>query len=206
MLLGRFAATAFSAKGRTVYMGRRPHFIPTEQITLLVVGPNPRHHGRAISMDLAGRCSWRLNAFDFENNLRNLRVISLQTLEYFDRVISPIARFAAGHRTVYWNDLHNIDVAYRRLLRSIVGPARTLPAWSSSHLADSIQIMIGNLFWTPLAFGTIFRDIIWASSDQNGIGLATRKARGCWPWRGLVSQFETMENLGAILLFRTAPM
>ena len=113
-------------------MGRRPHFIPTEQITLLVVGPNPRHHGRAISMDLAGRCSWRLNAFDFKNNLRNLRVISRQTVQYFDRVISPIARVAAGHRTVYWNDLHNINVAYRRLLRSVVGPARnmdwTLPA------------------------------------------------------------------------------
>ena len=30
--------------------------------------------------------------------------------------------------------------------------------------------------------------------------------RGCWPWWGLVVQLETVENFGAILLFRTAPI
>ena len=50
------------------------------------------------------------------------KVSIAQKIEFFDRVISPIACFAAGHRTVYRNDLHKMDVAYRRLLRSVVGP------------------------------------------------------------------------------------
>ena len=42
------------------------------------------------------------------------KVSMSQKLEYFDRVISPIACFAAGHRTIYRNDLRSMDVAYRR--------------------------------------------------------------------------------------------
>ena len=49
-----------------------------------------------------------------------------QKIKYFDRVISPIPCFAAGHRTVYRNDLHKMDVAYRRLLRSVVGLPRNM--------------------------------------------------------------------------------
>ena len=49
-----------------------------------------------------------------------------QKIEYFDRVFSPIACLAAGHRTVYRNDLNKMDVAYRRLLRSMVGPPRNM--------------------------------------------------------------------------------
>ena len=45
------------------------------------------------------------------------KVSIAQKIEYFDRVVSPIACFAAGHRTVYRNDLHKMNVAYRRLLR-----------------------------------------------------------------------------------------
>ena len=54
------------------------------------------------------------------------KVSIAQKLEYFDRVISPIACFAAGHRTIYRNDLRSMDVAYRRLLRSVVGPPRNM--------------------------------------------------------------------------------
>ena len=54
------------------------------------------------------------------------KVAIAHVLEYFDRVISPIACFAAGHRTVYRNDLRSMDVAYRRLLRSVVGPPRNM--------------------------------------------------------------------------------
>ena len=59
-------------------------------------------------------------------------------IEYFDRVITPIACLAAGHRTVYRNDVHKMDVAYRRLLRSVVGPPRnmdwTLPWQEILHI------------------------------------------------------------------------
>ena len=54
------------------------------------------------------------------------KVSIAQKIEYFDRVISPIACFAAAHRPVYRNDLHKMDVAYRRLLRSVVGPPRNI--------------------------------------------------------------------------------
>ena len=43
-------------------------------------------------------------------------------LRYFDVVISPVAVFAAGHRTMYKTDLRKFDVLFRKLLRSIVGP------------------------------------------------------------------------------------
>ena len=43
-------------------------------------------------------------------------------LRYFDAVISPVAVFAAGHRTMYKTDLRKFDVLFRKLLRSVVGP------------------------------------------------------------------------------------
>ena len=39
----------------------------------------------------------------------------------FDAVISPVAVFAAGHRTMYKTDLRKFDVLFRKLLRSVVG-------------------------------------------------------------------------------------
>ena len=43
-------------------------------------------------------------------------------LRYFHAVISPVAVFAAGHRTLYKTDLRNFDVLYRKLIGSVVGP------------------------------------------------------------------------------------
>ena len=43
-------------------------------------------------------------------------------LRYFDAVISPVAVFAARHRTMYRTDPRNFDVLFRKLLRSVVGP------------------------------------------------------------------------------------
>ena len=39
-----------------------------------------------------------------------------------------------------------------------------------------------------------------------GVQTCNRCGRGCWPWWGLVFRLEAVENLGAILLFRTAPI
>ena len=51
------------------------------------------------------------------------RHVSLATrLRYFDTVITPVACFAAGHRAIFKNDLNNVDVVFRKLLRSVVGP------------------------------------------------------------------------------------
>ena len=43
-------------------------------------------------------------------------------LRYFDTIITPVACFAAGHRAIFKNDLNNVDVVFRKLLRSVVGP------------------------------------------------------------------------------------
>ena len=49
--------------------------------------------------------------------------VSIATkLKYFDKVVSTVACFAAGHRALYKNDLLNMDVSYRKLCRQIVGP------------------------------------------------------------------------------------
>ena len=49
--------------------------------------------------------------------------ISIATrLKYFDKVVTTVACFAAGHRALYKNDLVNMDVSYRKLCRQIVGP------------------------------------------------------------------------------------
>ena len=43
-------------------------------------------------------------------------------LRAFDTLITPVACFAAGHRTPYAEDLRQLDVAFRKLLRQVVGP------------------------------------------------------------------------------------
>ena len=43
-------------------------------------------------------------------------------LRLFDRVITPVALFASGHRTIRMSDLYKLDVAFRKMLRMIVGP------------------------------------------------------------------------------------
>ena len=51
------------------------------------------------------------------------RHVSLATrLRYFDTVITPVVCFAAGHRAIFKHDLNKVDVVFRKLLRSVVGP------------------------------------------------------------------------------------
>ena len=68
----------------------------------------------------------------FYANIRILcdKTVSLQhRLRYFDAVVSPVACYAAGHRTIFKEDLHKLDVTFRRLLRSVVGPPGSMD-WS----------------------------------------------------------------------------
>ena len=43
-------------------------------------------------------------------------------LRFFDRVITPVALFAFGHRTIRMIDLYQMDITFRKLLRAMVGP------------------------------------------------------------------------------------
>ena len=74
--------------------------------------------------------------------------------KYFDCVISPVACCAAGHRSIYKQDLHRFDVLQRRLLDSVVGPPRdvdwTQPWHEILHQWNGrIQSFMGQLKCKP---------------------------------------------------------
>ena len=58
--------------------------------------------------------------------LCDIPVASAKRLEYLDCVISPVACYAAGHKSIYKNHLHRFDVLQRHFLRSVVGPPRNI--------------------------------------------------------------------------------
>ena len=58
--------------------------------------------------------------------LCDTQVAIAKRLEYFDCIMSPVACYGAGHRSIYKNDLHRFDVLQRRFLRSVVGPPRNM--------------------------------------------------------------------------------
>ena len=58
--------------------------------------------------------------------LCDTEVAIAKRLEYFDCVISPVACYAAGHKSIYRNGLHCFDVLQRRFLRSVVAPPRSI--------------------------------------------------------------------------------
>ena len=64
--------------------------------------------------------------------------------------------------------------------------------WSSPSAPDS---------WTAAAPRTPKEFL-----GVQGVQTCNRCGRGCWPWWGFVFQLEAVENLGTILLFRTAPI
>ena len=59
------------------------------------------------------------------------RNVSIKSkLKLFEATVTPIACFAAGHRSIRQRDLHTLDVEFRRLVRSVVGPPSGV-CWSS---------------------------------------------------------------------------
>ena len=63
-------------------------------------------------------------------------------------------------------------------------------ACSGLHLADWIEIMVGNVPETPLEFGAVFRNTTWASLDQEGFSLATTWAQTPWPPKIFLGYFD----------------
>ena len=61
-------------------------------------------------------------------------------LRYFDAVVTPVALFGCGHRTVHQNGLHQLDVVCRKFLCAVVGPH--LRTWIG-HARGMIFLMIG---------------------------------------------------------------
>ena len=141
------------------------------------------------------------------------KVAIAKKLEYFDRVISPIACFAAGHRTVYRNDLRSMDVAYRRLLRSVVGLPRnmdwTLPWHEILHIWNervrAFTSQTASKSWSEIClrhhwnlaqyFATlpghrwIKRVMAWQPQGRRRIG----RLKYCWD--SMITNFCRLKNL-----------
>ena len=67
--------------------------------------------------------------FANRNILCDQKVPVKDRLRYFDAVVSPVALFGCGHRTVHQKDFHQLDVACRKFLRAVVGPPSNID-WS----------------------------------------------------------------------------
>ena len=81
--------------------------------------PDLEHHLQAASRAL----------FANRNILCNKAVSLRKRLRFFSKIVTPVACFAAGHRKIYKTDLDTMDVHFRRLLRSAVGPPPPPNIW-----------------------------------------------------------------------------
>ena len=54
--------------------------------------------------------------------LQDRNVSITKRLRHFESVVSSVACFAGGHRTIYNRQLERLDTHFRKLCRSIVGP------------------------------------------------------------------------------------
>ena len=107
--------------------------ILTNQEAIVVKGKDVGHKwlGRILSAGANGRSildiTYHLQAASraFLANkhiLCDKKVRLAVRLRFLDRVITPVALFASGHRTIRMSDLYKLDVVYRKMLRMIVGP------------------------------------------------------------------------------------
>ena len=85
----------------------------------MLFGNNNESH----RLDLEYHLQAASNAFFANKNIFCNKAVSLvKRLHFFDKIVAPVACFAAGHRKVYKTDLETMDIHLRRLLRSVVGP------------------------------------------------------------------------------------
>jgi len=75
--------------------------------------------------------------------------------KYFDTVVTPVACFGAAHRKLYKQDLPRMDIVFRRLLRSTVGPLGDLDLkWAEQLAKHELQLsgkVSANQFWSSVA-------------------------------------------------------
>ena len=132
--------------------------------------------------------------------LEDRRVPISQRLCYFDSVVSSVACFAGGHRTIYQEHLQTLDIHFRKFCRSIVGPPpyidwtlawhKILHTWNdrAAHFArvakietgrECVVVRIGNwhlmLFHAPLTTG-YERVLHWQPVRQRRLG----RPKLCW--------------------------
>ena len=85
--------------------------------------------------------------------------------KYFDTMVTPAACSGAAHRNMYKQDLYKMDVVFRRLLCSIVGPPGNVDwtlLWHEilCHWNERTKFFAarhGLITWSPVCLGQYWR-------------------------------------------------
>ena len=127
--------------------------------------------------------------------------VSIATrLKYFDKVVSTVACFAAGHRAVYTNDLVNMDVSYRKLCRQIVGPPRNGGnlIWTTSSTSAGFECKLNFLYILCYLFKFLFFSTPVPNRARHLFGVQARLDSTCAPIGEILA-------LVALHIFRNGP-
>ena len=113
-----------------------------------------------------------------------------QRLRYFDSVVSSVACFAGGQRTIYKEHIQTLDPHFRKFCRSIVGPPphidwtlewhEVLHTWNerAAHFFSLKHTeLVPNLLWCVLETGCSHCQTSHSSLDTESFALAT-----CGAW------------------------
>ena len=89
------------------------------------------HTDGSHGLDLEHHLQVASSAFYANKSILSDKSVSIaHRLVYFDAMVTPVACFASGHRKIYKQDFRKLDVKFRKLVRTIVGPPGGLD-WSA---------------------------------------------------------------------------
>ena len=129
--------------------------------------------------------------------LVNRNVAMRDRFRFFNAMVTPVACFGAAHRKVYKQDLCKMDIVFRRLLRSIVGPPGevdwTLP-WHEilHHWNERVKFFTsrhGLKSWSAVRLGQYWKFAHYISiTCQGSDGL-------CVQWIGSQKTLDELDGL-----------
>ena len=146
--------------------------------------------------------------------LVNTNVAMRDRFRYFNAMVTPVACFGAAHRKVYKQDLCKMDIVFRRLLRSIVGPPGdvdwTLP-WHEilHHWNERVKFFTsrhGLKSWSALCLGQYWKFAHYISNLPRERWVvramnwfpenARRVGRPAYTWDSMIQHFCRHKQIG----------
>ena len=134
--------------------------------------------------------------------------------KYFDAMVTPVACFGAAHRKVYKQDLCRMDIVFRRLLRSIVGPPGdvdwTLPwheilhHWNerakfltARHGLKTWSVVCLERYWKFANYVSTLPRERWVVRALNWLPEHTRRVgRPAYSWDSMIQSFCRHKQIG----------
>ena len=146
--------------------------------------------------------------------LVNRNVAMRDRFRYFNAMVTPVACFGAAHRKVYKQDLCKMDIVFRRLLRSIVGPPGdvdwTLP-WHKilHHWNERVKFFTsrhGLKSWSAVCLGQYWKFAHYISNLPRERWVvramnwfpenARRVGRPAYTWDSMIQHFCRHKQIG----------